>query len=306
MSQAERVLGLEGVVAAAAGPGRGLPPVHLWNPAHCGEIDIVIARNGLWFHEGTPIGREGLVRLFSTVLRKDPDGFHLVTPAEKLRIQVEDAPFIAIRVDEAQDDEGRPVLRFLTNVGDVVDAGPDNPIRVETARRGRRTAPLSPCPPRSGGAHRPAGVLRTGGAGRGAGVCRRSDDGRRSPAAPGFRSARPTRRRGRERARPAGRSEELDHPSPRSSGDPAGGTRRARSDFDLDPARLQRSAARPDPRRRAGGPGGASRRVLGASSPAAPTPCAVTPARWPCPAAAAIRARLRGRPRCARRTRRSA
>ena len=126
------MLGLEGVVAAAAGPGRGLPPVHLWNPAHCGEIDIVIARNGLWFHEGTPIGREGLVRLFSTVLRKDPDGFHLVTPAEKLRIQVEDAPFIAIRVDEAQDDEGRRVLRFLTNVGDVVDAGPDNAIRVDT------------------------------------------------------------------------------------------------------------------------------------------------------------------------------
>jgi hypothetical protein len=132
MSQAERVVGLEGVVAAAAGPGRGIPPVHLWNPEHCGDIDIVIRRDGLWFHEGTPIGREGLVRLFSTVLRKDPDGFHLVTPAEKLRIQVEDAPFIAIRVDEAQDDEGRPVLRFLTNVGDVVDAGADNAIRVDT------------------------------------------------------------------------------------------------------------------------------------------------------------------------------
>ncbi|HEY1929418.1 MAG TPA: DUF1285 domain-containing protein [Caulobacteraceae bacterium] len=132
MSQAERVVGLEGVVAAAAGPGRGIPPVHLWNPEHCGDIDIVIRRDGLWFHEGTPIGREGLVRLFSTVLRKDPDGFHLVTPAEKLRIQVEDAPFIAIRVDEARDDEGRPVLRFLTNVGDVVDAGADNEIRVDT------------------------------------------------------------------------------------------------------------------------------------------------------------------------------
>ncbi|MBV8682129.1 MAG: DUF1285 domain-containing protein [Caulobacteraceae bacterium] len=131
MSQAERVLGLEGVVAAAAGPGRGIPPVHLWNPEHCGDIDIVIRRDGLWFHEGTPIGREGLVRLFSTVLRKDPDGFHLVTPVEKLRIKVEDAPFIAIRVDEARDDQGRPVLRFLTNVGDVVDAGPDNAIRVD-------------------------------------------------------------------------------------------------------------------------------------------------------------------------------
>jgi hypothetical protein len=132
MSQAERVVGLEGVVAAAsATPGKGLPPVHLWHPAHCGDIDIVIRSNGLWFHEGTPIGREALVRLFSTVLRKDPDGFHLVTPAEKLRIEVEDAPFIAIRVDRVEDDRGRPRLRFVTNVGDVVDAGPENPIRVE-------------------------------------------------------------------------------------------------------------------------------------------------------------------------------
>jgi hypothetical protein len=135
MSQAERVVGLEGVVAAAnATPGRGLPPVHLWRPDHCGDIDIVIRSNGLWFHEGTPIGREGLVRLFASVLRKDPDGFHLVTPAEKLRIEVEDAPFVATRVDRVEDSAGRQVLRFLTNVGDVVDAGPDNAIRVESER----------------------------------------------------------------------------------------------------------------------------------------------------------------------------
>jgi hypothetical protein len=120
--------GLEGVVAAAKqAPGRGLPPVHLWNPAHCGEIDIRIRRDGVWFHEGTPIGREPLVRLFSTVLRLDPDGYHLVTPVEKLKITVEDAPFIAVRVD-AEDG----VLRFRTNVGDEVEAGPDNPIRVTT------------------------------------------------------------------------------------------------------------------------------------------------------------------------------
>jgi hypothetical protein len=119
--------GLESVVAAAktAGP-RGLPPVHLWNPEHCGDIDIVIRKDGLWFHEGSPIGREALVRLFSTVLRKDPDGFHLVTPVEKMRITVEDAPFIAVRVDQ----EGEN-LKFLTNVGDEVIAGPENPIRVE-------------------------------------------------------------------------------------------------------------------------------------------------------------------------------
>jgi len=118
---------LDSVIAAARqAPGRGLPPVHLWHPAHCGEIDIRIRKDGVWFHEGTPIGREALVRLFSTVLRKDPDGFHLVTPVEKMRIVVEDAPFIAIRVDR----EGE-ALRFLTNVGDAVEAGPDNAIRVE-------------------------------------------------------------------------------------------------------------------------------------------------------------------------------
>ncbi|MCI3131297.1 DUF1285 domain-containing protein [Phenylobacterium aquaticum] len=120
--------GLDGVIAAAKAqaPGRGLPPVHLWNPPHCGDIDIVIKKDGLWFHEGTPIGREALVRLFSTVLRKDPDGYHLVTPVEKMRITVEDAPFIAVRVDR----EGG-ALKFLTNVGDEVEAGPDNQIRVE-------------------------------------------------------------------------------------------------------------------------------------------------------------------------------
>ena len=123
----EQKPGLEGVAAAAKqAPGRGLPPVHLWNPPNCGEIDIVIRRDGLWFHEGTPIGREALVRLFSTVLRKDDDGIYLVTPVEKLKITVEDAPFIAVRVD--RDGEA---LRFTTNVGDEVEAGPDNPIRVE-------------------------------------------------------------------------------------------------------------------------------------------------------------------------------
>ena len=116
-------------VAAAAerAGGKGLPPVHLWNPAHCGDIDIRILKGGVWLHEGRPIHREALVRLFSTVLRKDSDGYVLVTPVEKLRITVEDAPFIAVRVDRAGE-----ALRFLTNVGDTVEAGPDNPLRVAT------------------------------------------------------------------------------------------------------------------------------------------------------------------------------
>ena len=121
---------LDGVIAAARAqaPGRGLPPVHLWNPAHSGEIDIVIRTDGRWIHEGATISREALVRLFSTVLRKDPDGYWLVTPVEKMRITVEDAPFVAIRLDRLDDG----TLRFTTNVGDTVEAGPDNPIRVET------------------------------------------------------------------------------------------------------------------------------------------------------------------------------
>jgi len=129
---AQDTKGLDGVIAAVKqAPGRGLPPVHLWHPENCGEIDIRIRKDGVWFHEGTPIGREALVRLFSTVLRKDPDGTYLVTPVEKMKITVEDAPFIAVRVDRV--DEG---LRCLTNVGDEVVAGPENAIRVETGADG--------------------------------------------------------------------------------------------------------------------------------------------------------------------------
>jgi hypothetical protein len=120
---------LSGLIAAAQAvhPERGLPPVHLWNPAHCGRIDIRIRKDGVWMHEGSPIGRPALVRLFSTVLRKDPDGFHLVTPVEKLAIEVEAAPFLAVRLDRVGE-----ALRFTTNVGDVVETSEANPIRVET------------------------------------------------------------------------------------------------------------------------------------------------------------------------------
>jgi hypothetical protein len=89
---------------------------------------------------GTPIGRKELVRLFSTILRKDPDGYHLVTPAEKMRIRVEDAPFLAVLMDV--EGKGRDqTLRFLTNVGDETIAGPGNPIRVETDPATEQPAP---------------------------------------------------------------------------------------------------------------------------------------------------------------------
>lgn len=130
MAESAFSMGLASLQREAA-EGRSLPPVERWNPEHCGDIDIRIARDGTWFHNGSPIGRHELVRLFSTILRKDPDGYHLVTPVEKMRITVEEAPFIAVLLTvEGEAREQR--LTFTTNVGDDVVAGPDNPIRVET------------------------------------------------------------------------------------------------------------------------------------------------------------------------------
>lgn len=121
----------EGLAASArAASRRGLPPVHLWNPPDCGDLDICIARDGTWFYLGTPIGRPELVRLFSTILRKDGDRYVLVTPVEKVGITVEDAPFVAVDFEAEGDGEAR-VLTFETNVGDTTIAGPDHPIRVE-------------------------------------------------------------------------------------------------------------------------------------------------------------------------------
>lgn len=109
---------------------RGIAPVEKWNPDYCGEMDMRIASDGTWFHEGSPIGRKPLVRLFSTVLRKDEDGrTYLVTPVEKIGIQVDDAPFLAVEV--AVEGAGRDmVLTFRTNVDDQVTADQDHPIRV--------------------------------------------------------------------------------------------------------------------------------------------------------------------------------
>jgi uncharacterized protein len=119
---------------------RRLPPVEKWNPAHCGDSAMRIARDGTWFHQGTPIGRKELVRLFSTILRKDGADYVLVTPAEKMRIAVEDAPFLAVLMDV--EGEGRKqILSFTTNVGDETVAGPDNPIRVETDPATEQPAP---------------------------------------------------------------------------------------------------------------------------------------------------------------------
>jgi uncharacterized protein len=108
-----------------------LPPVHAWNPERCGDSEMRIARDGSWYHQGSPIGRPAMVRLFSTILRREPDGgFVLVTPVEKLDIEVEDAPFVAVEVKSEGEGDGRR-LAFRLNTGDLVLAGPDHRLRLE-------------------------------------------------------------------------------------------------------------------------------------------------------------------------------
>ena len=123
--------GLQSLIERAEHAGAGLPPVDRWNPDHCGHSDMTIRADGTWIHAGTPIGRKRLVRLFSTVLRKDENGgTYLVTPVEKLTVDVEDAHFLAVEMDVSGEGDER-VLTFRTNVGDVVEAGPDHPLRFE-------------------------------------------------------------------------------------------------------------------------------------------------------------------------------
>lgn len=118
-----------------------LPPVHQWHPEHCGDIDIRIAGDGTWYHEGSPIRRPRMVELFSTVLRKDSDGeFYLVTPVEKMRIRVDDAPFIAIDVEAAGEGKEQ-ILAFTTNVGEQVVAGDRHPLRVEVDAESQEPSP---------------------------------------------------------------------------------------------------------------------------------------------------------------------
>lgn len=127
----------ESLVNAAKQAGsRGPAPVHLWDPPFCGDLDMRIARDGTWFYEGTPIGRERMVKLFATILKREGDDFFLVTPVEKVGITVEDAPFVAVDVE--REDDG---LRFTTNLGETAVAGPEHPIRVV---RDPRTGEPSP------------------------------------------------------------------------------------------------------------------------------------------------------------------
>ncbi|UCI22392.1 DUF1285 domain-containing protein [Mesorhizobium sp. B2-1-8] len=129
LTQATEARGLEALISRAARAGKGAAPVERWNPDFCGDLDMEIRADGTWFYLGTPIGRMPLVQLFSSVLRKDADGrTYLVTPVEKVGIRVADAPFIAVEMDVSGEGEDQ-VITFRTNVGDVVEVGPERPLR---------------------------------------------------------------------------------------------------------------------------------------------------------------------------------
>jgi hypothetical protein len=124
--------------AAGSAAGKGLPPVHLWNPPFCGDLDMRIAGDGTWFYQGTPIGRPALVRLFSTILKREDGKHFLVTPVEKVGIRVDDAPFLAVEMLKEDHQRGR-LLRFRTNVDDWVACDPDHRLRFEAAADGGLT-----------------------------------------------------------------------------------------------------------------------------------------------------------------------
>jgi len=126
---AKGLTGLEALVSRAGVKQRGLPPVDQWHPDFCGDIPMEIRADGTWFYMGTPIGRKALVQLFATVLRKDEDGkTYLVTPVERVGITVEDAHFIAVEMN-AHEENGEQVITLRTNMDDIVEVGPDNPMR---------------------------------------------------------------------------------------------------------------------------------------------------------------------------------
>jgi hypothetical protein len=139
---------LEGIVAAAPeaakdGPGagstqKGMPPVHLWNPPFCGDLDMRIATDGTWFYLGTPIGRPALVRLFSTILKYEDGKHFLVTPVEKVGIRVDDAPFLAVEMQKQGEGSDRR-LRFRTNVDDWVACDSAHGLRFKAAADGGLT-----------------------------------------------------------------------------------------------------------------------------------------------------------------------
>ena len=131
--------GIDAIADVAKREGnKGPPPVHLWNPPFCGDIDMRIAADGTWFYMKTPIGRPALVKLFASVLKREANKYFLVTPVEKVGIQVEDAPFLAVEMRKEQQDNGR-LLQFRTNVDDWVPCDTAHRLRFEAAADGGLT-----------------------------------------------------------------------------------------------------------------------------------------------------------------------
>lgn len=122
--------GLDALAGVLTRATKGAPPVELWNPPFCGDIDMRIAADGTWFYLQTPIGRPTLVKLFASVLKREGDKYFLVTPVEKCGIEVEDAPFLAVELGVEDSAAGR-VLNFRTNVDDWVRCGSHFPLRFE-------------------------------------------------------------------------------------------------------------------------------------------------------------------------------
>lgn len=115
----------------------GLPPVEKWTPDYCGELDLVIRRDGLWLYQGTPIGRPELVRLFSTILKREGEDFFLVTPVEKMKIRVEDTPFLAVSLEVTRPASAAQCLTFRTLTGDEASIGPDHPLSFRPEQGGQ-------------------------------------------------------------------------------------------------------------------------------------------------------------------------
>jgi uncharacterized protein len=131
MAKEVQAQGLEGIAGEARRAGKkGLPPVHLWNPPYCGDIDMRIASDGTWFYQKTPIGRAALVKLFASVLKREGDKYFLVTPVEKCGIAVDDAPFLAVELQVEAAAAGRR-LNFRTNVDDWVACRREHALRFE-------------------------------------------------------------------------------------------------------------------------------------------------------------------------------
>ena len=130
-----KIAGLEALVKSAS--ERGDAPVEKWDPPHCGDIGLSIAKDGVWLYRGSPIGRKSLVKLFARILRREPDGAHvLVTPAEKVSVAVEDAPFLAVEMEVTEPGTESQQITLRTNVDDIVACSRDRPLSFRTTPDG--------------------------------------------------------------------------------------------------------------------------------------------------------------------------